>query len=170
VSRSETLRKQLVQGIVEQARRGSTRSVMLHTAIAERLGLNPSDHKCADLLMAESGVSTPGHLAELTGLSTGAITGVLDRLERAGFVMREADQNDRRRTLVRITPERMPNMKRIFGPLIQGMERLCAGYTNAELSLILRFMRESEQMAIAAADEVRKQTEANLKRPGTGDV
>lgn len=164
MSRSETLRKQLVQAIVEQARRGSTRSVLLHTAVAERLGLNPSDHKCADLLMAESGVSTPGRMAELTGLSTGAITGVLDRLERAGFVVREADPNDRRRTLVRLTPERMPNMKRIFAPLIQGMERLCANYTNAELSLILRFMRESEAMASAAAEEVRKQTEVSSKR------
>jgi DNA-binding MarR family transcriptional regulator len=170
VSRSETQRKQLVQGIVEQARRGSTRSVLLHTAIAERLGLNPSDHKCADLLMSESGLSTPGRLAELTGLSTGAITGVLDRLERAGFVAREPDASDRRRTLVRITPERMPNMKRIFSPLMQGMERLCANYTTTELSLILRFMRESEQMAIAAAEEVRKQTEASAKRPGGSTV
>ena len=166
MSRSETLRKQLVQAIVDQARRGSTRSVLLHTAVAERLGLNPSDHKCADLLMAESGVSTPGRMAELTGLSTGAITGVLDRLERAGFVVREADPNDRRRTLVRLTPDRMPNMKRIFAPMMQGMERLCANYTNAELSLILRFMRESEAMASAAAEEVRKQTEASTKRSG----
>lgn len=164
MSRSETLRKQLIEAIVAQARRGSTRSVMLHAAVAERLGLNPSDHKCADLLMAESGVSTPGRMAELTGLSTGAITGVLDRLERAGFVVREPDPNDRRRTLVRLTPERMPNMKRIFAPLMQGMERLCANYTNAELSLILRFMRESEEMASAAADQVRKQTEVSTKR------
>src|ERR1700759_5382362 len=110
-ARTVTERRLLVHNIIEQVRRGSTRSVLLHTAIAERLGLNPSDHKCADLLMAESGVSTPGRLAELTGLSTGAITGVLDRLERAGFVGREADPSDRRRTLVRITPERMPNMK-----------------------------------------------------------
>lgn len=120
--------------------------------------------------MSESGVSTPGRLAELTGLSTGAITGVLDRLERAGFVAREADPGDRRRTLVRLTPDRMPNMKRIFSPLMHGMERICANYTTQELSLILRFMRESEQMAIEAAEEVRKQTEMNLKRAGTGEV
>ena len=159
VSRSQLSRKQLVSAIVEQARRGSTRSVLLHTVVAERLGLNPSDHKCADLLMSESGVSTPGRLAELTGLSSGAITGVLDRLERAGFVVREADPHDRRRTWVRLTPERMPNMKRIFSPLAQGMEKLCAGYTLAELQLILRFMRESEAMATAATEEVRRQIE-----------
>jgi DNA-binding MarR family transcriptional regulator len=151
VSRSQLSRKELVSAIVEQARRGSTRSVILHTVVAERLGLNPSDHKCADLLLLqESGVSTPGRLAELTGLSTGAITGVLDRLERAGFVVREADPNDRRRTWVRLTPERMPNMKRIFSPLADGMEKLCAKYSAAELQLILRFMRETGEMAIAA--------------------
>ncbi|MEY4578638.1 MAG: hypothetical protein RL701_3341 [Pseudomonadota bacterium] len=133
---------------------------MLHTVVAERLGLNPSDHKCADLLLTESaGVSTPGQLAELTGLSTGAITGVLDRLERAGFVVRQPDPEDRRRTIVRLTPERTPNMKHIFSPLAQGMAQLCESYTSDELKLVLRFMRESEQMAERAMVVVRQHTE-----------
>jgi DNA-binding MarR family transcriptional regulator len=160
VSRAQTARKQLVSAIVDQGRKSSTRAVLLHAVVAERLGLNPSDHKCADMLLSESGVSTPGRMAELTGLSTGAITGVLDRLERAGFVVREADPNDRRRTIVRLTPERMPNMERIFEPLAKGLDRLCARYTNAELTLVLRFMREADLMSAQAADEVRKQTAA----------
>ena len=159
LSRSQPSRKELVSAIVGQARGWSTRAVLLHAVVAERLGLNPSDHKCADLLMSESGTSTPGRLAELTGLSTGAITGVLDRLERAGFVAREADPNDRRRTWVRLTPERMPNMKRIFSPFADGMEKLCSKYTLAELQLIHRFLRESEAMAVVAAEEVRKRTD-----------
>ena len=159
LSRSPLSRKELVSAIVGQARGWSTRAVLLHAVVAERLGLNPSDHKCADLLMSESGTSTPGRLAELTGLSTGAITGVLDRLERAGFVMREADPNDRRRTWVRLTPERMPNMKRIFAPFADGMEKLCSKYTLDELQLIHRFLRESEAMAKLAAEEVRKRTD-----------
>jgi DNA-binding MarR family transcriptional regulator len=150
----------LVQAIIEQVRRGSTRSVLLHAVIAERLGLNPSDHKCADLLMSESGVSTPGRMAELTGLSTGAITGVLDRLERAGFVAREPDPHDRRRTLVRITPERRPDVHHIFAPLTQAMTRLCAKYSADELSLVLRFLREMDEIAVEVAEEVRKQTQA----------
>jgi DNA-binding MarR family transcriptional regulator len=160
VSRAQSTRKQLVGAIIDQARKSSTRAVLLHAVIAERLGLNPSDHKCADLLLSETGVCTPGRMAELTGLSTGAITGVLDRLERAGFVVREADPHDRRRTLVRLTPERMPNLQRIFAPLSNGMERLCDRYTTAQLSLVLQFMGEAEEMAARAADEVRKQTEA----------
>jgi DNA-binding MarR family transcriptional regulator len=160
LSRAAKTRRQLVEGIILQARQGSTRSVLLHAVIAERLGLNPSDHKCADLLSLEPSPCTPGRMAELTGLSTGAITGVLDRLERAGFVMREPDPNDRRRTLVRLTPERMPNMKRIFAPLSDGMEELCGKYTLEELSLILHFMRQSGEMAEKAAEEVRRQIEA----------
>lgn len=151
-------RKQLVQAIVAEARRGSTRSVLLHAAVAERLGLNASDLKCADLLQAESGVSTPGRLAELTGLSSGAITGVLDRLEHAGFVVREPDPDDRRRTLVRLTPSRIPNMQRIFAPLMKGMERVCANYTAEQLSVILSFMRETEAMVSEVAHEVRNQS------------
>jgi DNA-binding MarR family transcriptional regulator len=103
-------------------------------------------------------VSTPGRMAELTGLSTGAITGVLDRLEQAGIVVREPDPGDRRRTLVRLTAERKPNMHQIFKPLRDGMDRLCAKYTTAELAIVLRFMREADQMSAEAADIVRKHT------------
>jgi DNA-binding MarR family transcriptional regulator len=157
MSRAAPARQRLVSDIIDQARRSSTRAVLLHSVIAERLGLNPSDHKCADLLFSEPGPSTPGRMAELTGLSTGAITGVLDRLENAGFIVREADPSDRRRTLVRLTPERMPNIHRIFAPLSAGMERLCAKYTAPQLELVLKFMREAEAMSVEAADEVRRQ-------------
>ncbi|MET0387053.1 MAG: MarR family transcriptional regulator [Polyangiales bacterium] len=159
MSRAEASRKELIQAIIGQARHGSTRSVMLHAVVAERLGLNASDHKTADLLHSEAGVSTPGRLAELTGLSTGAITGVLDRLERAGFVVREADPTDRRRVLVRLTPQRAPNMERIFSPLMQGLSRLCDNYTTPQLELILSFMRASNEMAEKATEEVRRRTQ-----------
>ena len=157
LSRPASKRSQLVKALIGQARQASTRAVLLHTAIADRLGLNPSDHKCADLLTAENGLSSPGRLAELTGLSTGAITGVLDRLERAGFVARQPDPGDRRRILVRLTPERMPDMARIFAPLRQGMQQLCSRYSVDELSLILRFLQEQNEMASRATDEVRRQ-------------
>jgi DNA-binding MarR family transcriptional regulator len=156
VSRLHVTRKQLVQAILAEARSGSTRSVLLHAAVAERLGLNASDLKCADLILAEEGSSTPGRLAELTGLSTGAITGVLDRLEHAGFVAREADPDDRRRTVVRLVRGRAPNLERIFAPLAKGMERVCANYTQDELEVILGFMRASQEMMIEAAKAVRK--------------
>lgn len=122
----------------------STRSVLLHATIADKLGLNPSDHKCADLLRDQPGPITAGRLAELTGLTTGAITGVLDRLERAGFVARDQDPSDRRRVVIRCTPERAPDLRPLFMPLRDGMIAFCERYTDGELRLILEFMQSSE--------------------------
>jgi DNA-binding HxlR family transcriptional regulator len=124
----------------------STRSVLLHAAVAEKLGLNPSDHKCADVLRGEPGPITAGRLAELTGLSTGAITGVLDRLEQAGFVARDHDPNDRRRVVIRCTPERMPDLRPVFMPLRDAMIAFCTRYSDSELRLILDFMQSSEHV------------------------
>ncbi len=75
-------------GLLDEMQRAgrelSAATIMFHQAIADRLGLNPTDHKCLDLL-ASKGLMTAGELAEMTGLTTGAITGVIDRLEAAGF-------------------------------------------------------------------------------------
>src|SRR6476646_4089911 len=107
MSRPTRNRSDLIEAIEHQARIGSTHTVLFHTAVAERLGLNPSDHKVADILALEEGPVTPGRLAELTGLTTGAVTGVLDRLENAGFVAREPDPADRRRIILRLRPGRI---------------------------------------------------------------
>src|SRR5438094_10452311 len=80
-------------------RRHSTASVLFHHAVAERLGLGPTDHKCLDLLR-ERGKMTGSELAATTGLTSGAITGVVARLERTGYLRREADRHDGRRQLL----------------------------------------------------------------------
>src|SRR5262249_7765457 len=148
-------RTELIEAIGMTGRQNSTRTVLFHAAIAERLGLNPSDHKCADLLFAEPGPVTPGQLAELTGLTAGAITGVLDRLEKAKFIVREHDREDRRRILVRLTPERMPDLSSIFAPLAKGIRDLCSRYSTEELSLILEFSRGANQVIAEAARALR---------------
>ena len=118
---SSSERKELVTALLQESRRMSTRTVVFHAAIADRLGLNPSDHKCADLICNETGPITAGRLAEITGLSTGAITGVVDRLERAGFVSRVADSEDRRRVVFQGTEGRAPDMRHLFQPMMEGM-------------------------------------------------
>src|SRR5216117_3098234 len=92
-----TTRAELLAALNEAARRQSTATVLFHAAVAERLGLSATDHKYADLI-ARQGPMTAGELADRAGLTTGAITGVLDRLERAGWVRRERDPHDRRRS------------------------------------------------------------------------
>jgi DNA-binding MarR family transcriptional regulator len=164
MARTRTTHGELVEALGREFRSNSTRTVLFHAVIAERLGLNPSDHKCADLLMAQGGPVTPGRLAELTGLTTGAITGVLDRLERAGFISREHDPNDRRRILVHITRERAPDLSRFFAPLVSGMRELCARYTVDDLALILEFTQGCTTVLRDAAERLREQDAPKSKR------
>src|SRR6185436_997645 len=93
-----------IQRIGELGREESARSVMFLQAVAGRLGLSATELKCLDLaLRAGPGEPlTAGRLAVLTGLTTGAVTGVVDRLEEGGFVRRERDPGDRRRVIVRL--------------------------------------------------------------------
>ena len=134
-------REELIASVMNEGRRMGTRTVVFHAAIADRLGLNPSDHKCADLICNETGPITPGRLAEITGLSTGAITGVVDRLERAGFVARVPDPEDRRRVVIKGTEGRAPDIRHMFLPMMEGMASLCDKYSNEQLALIAGFMQ-----------------------------
>jgi DNA-binding MarR family transcriptional regulator len=110
------------------ARRHSTATVLFHHAMAERLGLGPSDHKCLDLLLQHEEM-TGSRLAALTGLTTGAITGVVNRLEQAGYVRRRPDPSDGRRQLLQPVAERVSEVAERFaehGPdhadLLAGMD------------------------------------------------
>jgi len=134
-------REELIASVLNEGRRMGTRTVVFHAAIADRLGLNPSDHKCADLICNETGPITAGRLAEITGLSTGAITGVVDRLERAGFVERVPDPEDRRRVVIKSAEGRAPDVRHMFLPMMEGVASLCGSYDNEQLALIAGFMR-----------------------------
>src|SRR5262245_19155826 len=109
----------------------SAATIMFHQAIADRLGLNPTDHKCVDLLVT-AGPMTAGELADATGLTTGAITGVIDRLEEAGFVRRADDPNDRRRVILRVIPKRYRQIGRLFESLSAAAADLGARYSDRE--------------------------------------
>ena len=98
-------------------RRLIAHSIAMHEAIASSLGINPTDLRCLELLQEHPGI-TPSRLAELAALTSGAVTGVLDRLEVAGFVRREADAEDRRRIIVRPLPERMADVAAAYQPLL----------------------------------------------------
>ena len=99
MSRARQKRSELLDELKLAGRRLSTATIMFHQAVADRLGLNPTDHRCVDRLLL-NGPLTAGELASRTGLTTGAITAALDRLERAGFVARGDDPQNRRRVIV----------------------------------------------------------------------
>ena len=171
VKSSTPERLELIGAVIHEARRMSTRTVMFHTAIADRLGLNPSDHKCADLICNETGPITAGRLAEVTGLSTGAITGVVDRLEKAGFVERVPDPDDRRRVVIQGTKEgRAPDMRHLFMPMMEGTAKLCDSYTNEQLALIVGFMQRCGAVTEAQIVHLRAALEEPSQIPSEAPV
>src|ERR687897_3534396 len=95
-------REETIHTIIDRFREMSTETIMFHQAVADELGLNITDHKCLDLIH-RYGAMPAGRLAELTGLTTGAVTGIIDRLEGAGYVRRTDDPKERRRIIVEPT-------------------------------------------------------------------
>jgi len=142
-----TTRAELLAALNEAARRQSTATVLFHTAVAERLGLSATDHKYADLI-ARQGPMTAGELADRAGLTTGAITGVLDRLERAGWVRRERDPHDRRRVMVHLIHHSaiMRRATALFQSLARASTEGFAEYSDAQLAFLLDFFSRAEAL------------------------
>jgi DNA-binding MarR family transcriptional regulator len=133
--------EELIQTIVDKFREMSTEAVMFHQAVADELGLYITDHKCMDIIH-RFGAMPAGRLGEMTGLTTGAITGMIDRLEKAGYVRRANDPKDRRKTIVE--PIRNKKLERkiemIFTPLHERMHNFLSSYSDGELTFLLDAM------------------------------
>ena len=142
MSRSSLSRSELLQMIGIVGRKHSTSVVLFHSAVAEKLGLNVTDYKCIDIIF-QRGSMTAGQLAEITGLTTGSITAVLDRLEKSGFIKRVADPKDRRKVLLEPNPERFAGSEAVFEGFIEGLDQLLSRYNDDELATILDFMSAS---------------------------
>ena len=135
---SSPLRNELLAQLVREAHLLGGRLVVAHQGRAEALGLNPTDLLCLELIENEE-PATAGRLAELLQLTTGAVTGVLDRLERAGFVRRERDPDDRRRVLVLIAPERQRELAQLLDPLGTAIDRVTEAWPEEDLRRALDF-------------------------------
>src|SRR5262245_30695767 len=155
MSRDSQRREELLAELLDMFRQLSAATIMFHQAIADRLGMNVTDHKCADVLL-RAGPMTAGELADYTGLTTGATTGVIDPLEAAGFVRRAPYPHDSRCVVVE------PNLKgieRVIGPLFESIARssaeLCARYSTEELAVIRDFTTRAQQLAMDEARMLR---------------
>ncbi|SHE79604.1 MarR family winged helix-turn-helix transcriptional regulator [Streptoalloteichus hindustanus] len=129
-----------VRRVSELGRSMGSATVMFHTQVAERLGVSPTDHKCLDLVVQARVPITAGRLAELSGLSTGAVTGVVDRLERAGFVRRVRDPQDRRKVLVEPTGTHVRIATGLFDGVRRGVAELVAQYDERQLAAVEGFL------------------------------
>jgi DNA-binding MarR family transcriptional regulator len=138
---------ELIEEIVGRlVRRYSTAVVLFHHAVAESLGIGPTDHKCLDLLR-ERGAMTGSELAALTSLTTGAITGVVARLERAGFVCRESDPHDARKQILHPTPERVRDIHAVFDPIRKDVSALLDSFDPHQLAAIAEFLVRGAEFA-----------------------
>src|SRR5207248_4569350 len=149
---SAKARAALLQELEHALRRSSAQGVIFGQTVANVAGISGSDLECLDFLNLEGRV-TAGRLAEVTGLTTGAITGVADRLEKAGLVRRERDEADRRKVFIAIVPENVAKVGRFYEHLQRGMLELWETYSDAELKLMLRFMTQGYETMLAATEE-----------------
>jgi DNA-binding MarR family transcriptional regulator len=151
---SSSGRADLVRRLVAAVRRQVAWTVLHNQTIADRLGMGMTDLHCVNLLDIE-GPMTAGRLAELMGLTTGAVTGVLDRLERAGAVRREADPADRRRVVARLVPEGMERVRAAYATVGSEVEELYAGYDDAQLAFLVDYTERNAEMTRRITTEMR---------------
>ncbi|MFI6518733.1 MarR family winged helix-turn-helix transcriptional regulator [Spirillospora sp. NPDC050679] len=120
--------------------RSTMYTVLLHHATATKAGLNVTDAQALNALYLD-GPQTPGELARLMGITTGgAITAVIDRLEKAGYVRRSRDADDRRRVIVEVVPEAMARFGAYFEPVGASFAERAAACSDRELAFLRRWI------------------------------
>ncbi|MEV5705642.1 MarR family transcriptional regulator [Actinoallomurus sp. NPDC052274] len=150
-------RAELIAELSHQARVSTVWTVLLHNAIASRSGINVTDMQCINLLQLR-GPMTPGQLADAMFLTTGgAITAVIDRLERAGMVRRRRDDKDRRRVIVEALRDGpITELGRRFLPVAEVYEKAMADYSDEELRVLIRYLtRNNTEISPSVIERVK---------------
>jgi predicted ArsR family transcriptional regulator len=151
-------RADIVAKLERSLRETSGQSVLFSQAVADRAGMNPTDLETLEML-TRHGAMTAGRLAELTGLTTGAITGLIDRLERRGYARRERHPTDRRSVIIQPCIE---NAVRDLGPSYATMSRamtdLIDRYSDDELAIIADFMTRAAAVTVEQIARLRAES------------
>jgi DNA-binding MarR family transcriptional regulator len=162
MQKARRVKGELVAQVIRGAREYSIGMVSFHQEVGRILGLNVTDMKCLDV-MTMQGSATPSQLAEQTGLSSGATTAMIDRLERARLVVRRPHPTDRRGTVLVLTQEATEKLPSLFESLGAAMRGLTAGYSQKELVVLADFFakarvlwqREREKLPVQSDDKTR---------------
>ena len=133
-------REQLIRSLIAEIRASQVATDALDQAVADRFGLNRTDARALDVLDQHEGPITAGELAQAMHLTTGAVTSVLDRLEKAGWAKRVRDPSDRRRVLVQATPKVKRTGDSIYGSA-EDVLGAFPEYTEEQLELLIDFTR-----------------------------
>ena len=133
---------------------------LLGQVAADRIGINATDLNCLNILSFR-GHMTAGELATATGLTTASITGVIDRLEEAGYVTRERDPHDRRRVVVTLVRDRaMRDVASVFAPVLRDWREMAAQYSDDELRLIVDYYARMAEILRAHLNRLRDRSPA----------
>lgn len=152
-------RRDLLNRLWDLGRTMSTQTVFLHQAIAQSVGLNATDTKCVDLILrGPEAAVTAGWLAEATGLTTGAITHVLDRLERRRIIERVRDPSDRRKVFVRVRPKSLEPLIPRYEAIGRAYMKVLEEFTTKELELICTYL---ERTSAVSQSELARMISAN---------
>jgi DNA-binding MarR family transcriptional regulator len=154
-SRPDTARRrrQLTRAIKESLRELSNQLSLLNHHVSAHIDLNDTDLDCLELINRH-GPLKPSALARGAGLHPATITGILDRLERGGWVARERDPSDRRAVVVRPLRDRNAELFRLYAGMNTAMDQLCAGYGDDELRLLADFLHRTTDAGRTATDQL----------------
>lgn len=157
-------KRQGVDGVVKALRRVNFQGSIFGQSVAIRLGLSESDIDALELLI-DTGAATAGKLSEVMGLTTGAVTRVVDRLEQAGYVRRTADPADRRRVVVEVVPERIATVTSLLDSLERAAAEEVGRYSSEELELINGFLGRMADLTQTEAARLRTSPEGDPSEP-----
>jgi DNA-binding MarR family transcriptional regulator len=148
-------KKELIEELISEFRDAGNQDSAFDNLAGERLGLNRTDLHAINII-ENSGGLTAGELAKQAGLTTGAVTGVIDRLEHAGYARRVPDPADRRRVKLEVTPKFSARADRIWGPVAADWaSRLAERFTAEELKRVIEFLRTSGELSREHVERLR---------------
>jgi DNA-binding MarR family transcriptional regulator len=146
-------RQRATAAIRESLRELRVQLSLLNHQVGAHVDLKDVDLDCLDLI-DRHGPLSPSALARRAGLHPATMTGILDRLERGGWVARDRDPSDRRAVLVRTLRDRNADLMRLYSGMNRSINQICAGYQDAELELLADFLRRTTNAGRSATDEL----------------
>ena len=156
MSAGKSKKQGLIGELISEFRTAGNQDSAFDNLAAERLGLNRTDLHAINTI-ENSGGLTAGELAAATGLTTGAVTGVIDRLERAGYARRVPDPADRRRVRVEVTPKFYARADKIWGPMAADWtSRLGRRFSAEELERVTEFLRSTNELSREHIERLRE--------------
>jgi DNA-binding MarR family transcriptional regulator len=165
MSRQISRRQVLLEQLIAEVRANQRATDEVDSVVTELLGINRTDARCLDVL-EERGRMSAGELATAARLTSGAITSVVDRLERSGYVRRVADPADRRRVLIEPTPEVFEATRELMHVMAEEGGPIVERYTDEQLDLILEFTRLGRELQERHADWLRQKLREGWRPPG----